>query len=294
MTRIHVDSVFYEVRIGGDGPPLLLIHGFTGRGSDWAPYLPALRRVATTIAVDLLGHGGSDSPADPARHAIERQAADVASILRRLGVAPADVVGYSLGARVALRMAVAEPDVVARLVLESPSAGLADPAARAARRSADEQLAQILDRDGLGEFVDHWENLPLFAPERALPAANRARLHAARLRNRPEGLAASLRGAGQGALEPVHERLPSVTAPTLVVAGALDEAGADRARAIAAGIPGARLAIIEGIGHAPHREAPGTWRPLLLSFIARPPAAASREPGLALPTPLHVTERNPT
>lgn len=294
MTRINLDGASYEVRIGGAGAPLLLIHGFTGRGSDWAPFLPALRSVATTIAVDLLGHGESDSPADPARHSVERQAADLAAILRQVAAAPADVVGYSLGARVALRMAVAAPDVVTRLFLESPSAGISDPTDRAARRAADEQLAQLLERGGIAAFVDRWENLPLFASERALPAMGRARLHASRLRNRPDGLAASLRGAGQGSMEPLHDRLHSVTAPTLVVAGALDSAGSDRARTIAAGIPGARLTVIEGVGHAPHREAPDRFASLLLDFSARAPAAAALESDLARPTALHASERKPT
>lgn len=281
MTGIAIDGASYEVEVRGDGPPLLLIHGFTGRGSDWAPFLPYLRRPRTTITVDLLGHGDSESPADPARHAIERQAVDLAGILRRLGLAPADVVGYSLGARVALRMAVAEPDVVARLFLESPSAGIADPADRAARRTADEQLAQLLDRDGIEAFVDRWEKLPVFGAERAMPAVERDRLHAARLHNQPAGLAASLRGAGQGAMEPLHDRLAGVTAPTLVVVGALDATGSDRARAIASGIPGARLAILNGIGHAPHREAPDRFGPLLFDFLASA-------------TPLHATLRRPT
>ncbi len=281
MTRIEIDGASYEVEVGGDGPPLMLIHGFTGRGFDWAPFLPDLRRARTTITVDLLGHGDSESPADPARHAIERQAADLAGILRRLGLAPADVVGYSLGARIALRMAVAEPDVVARLFLESPSAGIADQANRSARLAADEQLAQLLDRDGIEAFVDRWEKLPVFVAERAMPAVERARLQAARLDNQPTGLAASLRGAGQGAMEPLHDRLAGVTAPTLVVAGALDEAGSDRARAIVSGIPGARMAILEGIGHAPHREAPDRFATLLFDLFA--------------PTiPLHATERRPT
>ena len=281
MTRIRVDGASYSVRVGGEGPPLLLIHGFTGRASDWAPFLPALRRVATTIAVDLLGHGESDAPPDPARHAIHRQAADLATILRRVAPGPASVLGYSLGARIALQLAVAAPDLVARLVLEGPSAGIADPIARSQRRAADEQLAQVLDRDGLVAFVDLWENLPLFAPERAMPAEHRVRLHAARLRNRPEGLAASLRGAGQGAMVPLQDRLASIAAPTLVIAGELDEAGSRRARNVAAGIPGARLAIMEGLGHAPHREAPGRYRSVLMDFLAPP-------------NQLHASERNAT
>ncbi len=281
MTRIHVDGASYELRTGGAGPPLLLIHGFTGRGSDWAPFLPALSQKTTTITVDLLGHGDSDAPPEPARHAVERQAADLAAILRRLGAAPAAVVGYSLGARVALRMAVASSGVVARLMLESPSAGIADTAERAARRDADEQLARLLDRGRIEAFVDRWEEQPLFAAEQALGDEIRGRLHAARLHNRPAGLAASLRGAGQGAMEPLHGRLSGVKAPTVVLAGVLDEAGSERARGIAAGIPGARLTILEGVGHAPHREAPDRVAEILLEFIARP-------------APLHATEREPT
>ncbi len=280
MSRIEIGGASYAVQVDGEGPPLLLIHGFTGRGSDWAPVVPALCRAATTIAVDLLGHGDSDSPADPARHAVERQAADLAAILRRLGLAPAHVAGYSLGARIALRIAVSEPDVVARLILESPSAGIADPAQRAGRRATDEQLAHLLEREGIEAFVDRWESLPLFASERSLPDADRVRIHAARLRNRPDGLAASLRGAGQGSMEPLYDQLSSVTAPTLVVAGALDEIGLGRAEAVVGGIPGARLAIMDGVGHAPHREAPDRLERLLLDF-------------LALPAPLPV-ERTPT
>ena len=294
MTRFRIDGASYEVRIGGDGPPLLLVHGFTGRGSDWAPFVPALRRAATTIAVDLLGHGRSDSPADPARHAIERQAADLAAILDELRMAPADVVGYSLGARVALRMAIAWSHAVGRRVLESPSAGIVDEEARAARRAADGVLARVLDREGLEAFVDLWENLPVFASERALAPAVRARLHAARLHNRPDGLAASLRGAGQGSMEPLHDRLAGVTAPVLVLAGALDGPGSDRARAIAAAIPDARLDILPDIGHAAHREAPRRFRSLLLDFLHVPPPEPRR--GLT-PAPiarLHVSERTPT
>jgi 2-succinyl-6-hydroxy-2,4-cyclohexadiene-1-carboxylate synthase len=287
MTRIHIDGASYEVRTGGAGRPLLLIHGFTGRGSDWAPFLPALQRVAATITVDLLGHGDSDSPEEPARHAIERQAADIAAILRRLGAAPAAVIGYSLGARVALRMAVAQSGVVARMLLESPSAGIEDPLERAMRRAADEQLAQLAERGGIERFVERWENMPVFASELAMPPDRRARLHAARLRNNPQGLAASLRGAGQGSMVSLHGRLRSVVAPTLIVAGELDEAGRQRAEAIEAEITSARLAVVAGAGHAPHRETPEAYKALLYEFVGHAPAG--RAPAAAKPAA--TTER---
>ena len=225
------------------------------------------------IVVDLPGHGRSGIPADPCRASVERSADDLAAILRDLGAAPAHVLGYSLGARIALRLAVAHPGSVRRLVLESPSAGIADPAARAARVAADEARAARLERDGIDAFVAEWEREPVFASHAAMPPARRARLHADRLRNRPAGLAASLRGAGQGAMEPLHDRLADVVAPTLVIAGALDPAGRARAETIAAAIPGARLEIVAAAGHTPHLETPRIFRTLATEFLEEDPAA---------------------
>ena len=158
-------------------------------------------------------------------------------------------------------------------MLESPSAGIADPAARATRAADDEARAGRLERDGIEAFVAEWEREPVFASHAAMPPARIARLHAARLRNRPDGLAASLRGAGQGAMEPLHDRLREVTAPTLVIAGALDPPGRSRADEIAAAIPRARLEIVEGAGHTPHLEAPRTFRTLATDFLEEDPAA---------------------
>ncbi len=272
MTRLVVDGVRYEVKLGGSGPALLLLHGFTGRGSGWAPHLPALRRVATTVQVDLLGHGNSDAPADPARHAVERQAADLAEILRRVAGGCADVLGYSFGARVALALAISSPTSVRRLVLDSPSAGIADPRERAVRHTADEALAGEIERDGVPAFVERWESQPLFASQSSLSPPARRLLHQQRLRNNAAGLAGSRRGAGQGAMKPFHDRLSSVTAPTLVICGALDPVR-ERAELVAAGIPGARLERIEGAGHAIHLEAPPVFRSLVLSFIPAPQAS---------------------
>ena len=270
MTRLSTpDGTTYEVRTSGSGPTVLLIHGFTGRASDWTPFLQPLHRSGhRTIVVDLLGHGRSDAPADPAHHAIERQATDIAAFLRRLDAVPTVVVGYSMGARVALRLAITEPGLVEGLVLESPSAGIADARERAARAAADAGLADQLERDGLDAFLETWEAAPLFAAERLLPAAVQTHIHEARRRNRAAALAASLRGAGQGRMEPLIDRLRLIRCPTLVVAGALDAVGIERARVVAQRIPSVRMLILPGIGHAPHREAPLRFRRLLINQLA--------------------------
>jgi 2-succinyl-6-hydroxy-2,4-cyclohexadiene-1-carboxylate synthase len=266
VTQVAVNGVHYEVRMSGAGAAALFLHGFTGSSADWEPFLPALETVATCVAVDLLGHGGSDATADPARHALERQAADVADLLDELGAVPATVVGYSLGARVALRLAVDRPEVVRSLVLLSPSPGIPDAAARAARRDHDEALARQLETSGLEAFVDTWEAQPLFAAEAALPATTRGLIHEARLRNDANGLAGSLRGAGQGRMTPLHDDLRRISVPTTVVAGELDTSG-ERARTVAAAIPGSRLVVLDGVGHAVQREAPGVIERLILEHL---------------------------
>ncbi|HEY4190953.1 MAG TPA: 2-succinyl-6-hydroxy-2,4-cyclohexadiene-1-carboxylate synthase [Candidatus Limnocylindrales bacterium] len=265
---MDVDGLRWEVRTRGSGRPLLLVHGFTGRGTSWGAHTAAFAAVFRVIVVDLPGHGRTAAtPNDPSRMSVERTADDLATILRRLDASPASVLGYSLGARVALRLAVAHPESVARLVLESPSAGIENPSDRDARRAADEALAGRIERDGIAAFVAEWEAQPIFATQAHLPAARAAQIHRTRLANRPQGLAASLRGAGQARMEPLHERLGDVSAPTLVIAGAVDDRGRPRAEAVATTIPGARLEIVDGSGHTPHDERPIAFRRLALDFL---------------------------
>lgn len=272
MSSVLVDGLRWEVRTRGEGRPLLLLHGFTGRGSTWGAQWRALARTHRVIVVDLPGHGRSGL-ADPERMSVERTADDLAAILSGGGWSPAGVLGYSLGARIALRLAVAHPSVVDRLILESPSAGLEHAAEREARRAADARLADQIEHAGVAAFVAQWEQAPVFASHAGLPAARARRQRDIRLANRAEGLAASLRGAGQGSMEPLFDRLPSIVAPTLVIAGELDPIGRPRAERVAAGIPNVRLAIVGGAGHAPHVERPAAFRRLIVDFLREVPAA---------------------
>lgn len=273
MSRMTIDGLAWEVRSRGHGHPLLLLHGFMGRGASWGRHATALAARSRVIVVDLPGHGRSGIPTDPARASVERSSDDLAVILIRLGLAPAHVLGYSLGARIALRLAVDHPDLLGRLVLESPSAGIESDAERGERRRADEARASRLERAGLSAFVDEWEREPIFASQSALPARTRARLRSDRLRNRPEGLAVSLRGAGQGTMVPLFDRLGDVGAPTIVMTGGLDAPGNARAGVIADAIPAARLQVLPGVGHAPHLEAPSTFRSLVFAFLQEDLAA---------------------
>jgi 2-succinyl-6-hydroxy-2,4-cyclohexadiene-1-carboxylate synthase len=272
MTGDAIDGIHLSVAAEGDGPPVLLLHGFTGRGSTWHDLVDMLSARHRTIAVDLLGHGASDAPTNPRRYGVDRQATDLAMLLERLTGAPADVLGYSMGARIAMRLAVDHPAVVRRLVLESPSLGIRDETERAARRSADEELARLLDHDGIDAFVDRWKAQPILATQRTLPADVRRRLRRERLANRPEGLAASLRGAGQGTAPPVGEELRGLAIPVLLICGSLDAVGRERAEQVHAMVDSARLEVIPGAGHAPHLERPAAFGAAVRAFLDDPPA----------------------
>jgi len=267
LTTRQVNGVSYRIRDVGRGPALVLLHGFTGSLHTWDPFVPEWAQAWRVIAVDLLGHGGTDAPDDPERYRMERCVADLVALLDTLGVRRAHVLGYSMGGRVALHLAAAAPERVAALALESASPGIADAGERAARVKADEELADAIERDGVAAFVRRWERLPLFAGQRRLPESTRAALREQRLSNRALGLANSLRGMGAGAQPPLHHRLPELAMPSLLMAGEEDEKYVRIVRDMAAVMPKARAVIVPGAGHTVHLERPESFRALVLEFL---------------------------
>ncbi len=134
MSRVAVNGVTLNVTAEGSGPAVLALHGFTGSVATWRSFTEAARGEFTVVAVDMLGHGASDAPDDPARYAMERCAEDLAAVLDHLGIRRAVWMGYSMGGRIALACATVAPQRCAALVLESASPGLADESERAFRR----------------------------------------------------------------------------------------------------------------------------------------------------------------
>ena len=273
------DGLTLHVEIDGEGPPLVLLHGFTGSAETWRFLASRMRRRWRTVAVDLPGHGRSNSPADPARYALPRFADDLARTLDELSIDRTALLGYSLGGRSALQFAVRHPARVSALVLESTSAGIAGAEDRNARAASDAELALFIEREGIDAFVARWESLPLWSSQNALPADARAALRAQRLRNDPRGLANSLRGAGASATDALIDELRTIEAPTLLIAGALDEKYVAAAKHLAGAIPGARVSIVENAGHAVHLERPDEFGRIVEDFLLdRRTSVGEREP----------------
>ena len=240
----------------GKGPPVLLLHGFTGSSASWDEVRRWLAKDMQVVTVDLPGHGRSPAPADPGFYALPRVADAIARALDNMGIERVVVAGYSMGGRLALRLALAHPARCSALVLESTSPGIASPDERAARRRSDAELADLIEREGIEAFVDRWETLPLWASQQSLPPEDRLRQRRIRLSHSPAGLANSLRGAGAGEDPPVLDRLGELTMPVLLLAGALDAPYVEHANAMAARIPDALVHVEPGAGHAVHLERP--------------------------------------
>jgi 2-succinyl-6-hydroxy-2,4-cyclohexadiene-1-carboxylate synthase len=240
---LHVD-------VRGSGPPLILLHGFTQTGRLWGHFGEILAESHTLVAVDLPGHADSGS----VRADLPTTAGLVTEAVRsEVGGETCCLLGYSLGARVALHVALADDLALRGLVFIGVTAGIEDAGERARRRRSDDEMAEALEASGdVEHFIDAWLRGPLF--ERLDPADGAQRSE--RLRNSASGLASSLRLCGTGTQEPIWDLLPRLASPVLAMAGTDDTRFAAHALRMAHQVPHGVASLIPGGGHAVHLAQP--------------------------------------
>lgn len=229
-------------------PTIVLLHGFTQTGASWQPVIAALDERYRALAPDLRGHGAAT-----AREPVTLEAVidDVAGLCG----GPFTLVGYSMGGRIALHVALTlGVERVARLVLIGASPGLAGDGPRRERVRADEALADEMEGLSIAAFAHRWATGTAVLADQ--PADVRERVDEDRLRNTPAGLARALRGLGTGALPSLWDRLGELSIPVTLLVGERDAKFRAIAEEMAAQIPGAELIIVPGSGHAVHLEAP--------------------------------------
>lgn len=254
-----------------DAPALVFLHGFLGSAEDWRPVMADLARDFRCIAVDLPGHG-SFRCSPPVRASEERPHGRATlkfiealrALLARLHVSRCGLLGYSLGGRLALHFALAHPEMVEFLVLESASPGIDDMHERVVRRQTDETWAALLERDGFAVFLDAWYAQPLFASLRARPELLK-QIESQRGGDARE-LAQALRDFSPGFIPSLWPRLPGWRAPLLFIAGELDAKYCDIGRRVAGLCPRASLHIVRNSGHLVHEEQPEEFLAVLRRF----------------------------
>jgi 2-succinyl-6-hydroxy-2,4-cyclohexadiene-1-carboxylate synthase len=280
---LELRGIPYGMRSTGpvDGPMVLLLHGFAGSSLDWDGIAASLAAAGyRAVAVDLPGHGATRVVDErSARCSDVETTRDLATILDEMAVRRAHWVGYSMGGRIALLSALWNANRVETLTLESTSPGLPDEASRGERRRADEALAAAIVAKGIDWFAESWAAQPIFASQRSLPAAVREAVDRARRRNDPAGLAASLRGVGQGVQPYVGDRLGEIAIPVLLVTGGDDEKYDGLARALAPRFPDASHVAVAGAGHNVHLEQPERFTRALLTHLTEGTRAAGEVRG---------------
>ena len=262
--HVELDGPVHEA---GARHPVLTLHGFTGSTATMWPLVRPLTETRRVAVVDLPGHGRSTITNDAHAFGFEHTVDAVAAAIDRHHLGPAHVVGYSMGGRVALGLAVRYPGHVASLSLIGASPGLSDPVERAARRRSDDELADDLLEDGLTAFVDRWMASPLFASQVRLGADVLADARTQRLANDPDGLAGSLRGAGTGAQPSYWHDLAGIAAPVLLVVGDEDPKFRAIAMRMAAGLVRSAIEVVPGAGHAAHLENPDHVRAAITELV---------------------------
>ena len=260
-------------RFGSGRPDLLALHGFTGSGLDFAAldehvsgalYCPDLPGHGGSDLLgrggsDLFGNGGSDllgQAAGTDSAGIEACGDVLAGLAAAIGLSHYVLLGYSMGGRTALTLALRHPGTVRALVLIGASPGLRAATDREQRRMVDEQRALDLELHGAEAFIERWQNLPLLRSQRRMPAGYWREFSARRRSANPMGLAGSLRAMGTGSMPPLWTRLGDLSVPTLLITGEQDERYSSTAAEMAALIPNALCKRIKGAGHSPHFERP--------------------------------------
>lgn len=261
---ITINEATYAYEVVGSGSPILLLHGFTGTRSTWEAFVEAWSDKFQIITLDLPGHGETTIPSP---RTMEEFCHDLAQFCAQLELTSLHLVGYSMGGRTALSFAMQYPSLIRSLTLASASPGLRSNQERLTRQEQDEMLAKKLETEGIEQFVNYWENLPLFATQQRLPHHVQKAIRQERLSQSPTGLAASLRGMGTGMQPSWWDHLGELVCPTLLIVGSLDHKFVKLNKQMEKHIKQGQLNIIDGVGHAVHIEQPTTFNQIVGHFI---------------------------
>lgn len=244
---------------------IVALHGFAGSGADWAPFEQELG--LAVVAPDLLGHGAALAPSNSEAYRAALMVQSVAEALPPEG--PVVLMGYSMGGRVALRLALQLGPRLCGLVLLSTQPGLEGSVERSERIASDHSVAGMIEERGVEWFCEFWADQPLIRSQQRIRTDIQDGMRVRRAANRSVGLAGSLRGFGQGSIEPVWSELPALDVPTLLVTGADDVRYTRIAERMVKLIPDAKHTIVQGAGHCVHLEAIVPTAVAVGSFISR-------------------------
>lgn len=267
MTQwITINDTEYAYSVTGKGETIVLLHGFTGTKETWQSVTSYLAESFRVFVIDLPGHGQTRNEKIIT---MEQFVDDLHLLTRNLQLDSFHLLGYSLGGRSALSYAMKYPKTLRSLILESASPGLKTKEEREARIKQDETLVEMMQEQGLFQFVSYWENIPLFESQKRLPESIQEQVRRERLSQSEAGLIQSLRGMGTGAQLSWWESLPSLEIPVLLIVGSIDEKFVNINKTMNRLLKNSMLHIVEDAGHAVHLEQVEKFAKIVKEYLAQ-------------------------
>lgn len=250
MAKLNRDGVELYYEVHGEGPALLLTHGYSATSQMWRGQVEALSKHHQLILWDMRGHGRSDYPADQAAYSETATVADMAALLDAVGAKRAIVGGLSLGGYMSLAFHLAHPERVRALLIIDTGPGYRKDEARDGWNATSVKTAERYEKDGLGRL-----------------ASGSIEMRTSHHRD-AEGLAKAARGMLTQRDAGVITSLPTIAIPSIVVVGANDTPFLAASDYMAAKIPGAKKAVIPDAGHAANIDQPEAFNAAILGFLA--------------------------
>lgn len=255
-----------------DRPPVLLLHGFLGGTEDWMPLAQSLGADFHVLAVNLPGHGPGWRGWAVEAQGMAACAAGIVAGLDAAGIGRVSLVGYSMGGRLALYLAIHYPERFGRLVLESASPGMETSEKRKMRAAQDGALAQRLAAmaprsSEFRAFLEEWYEQPLFTSLKQHPETRAILIARRHAHGTPALLARSLRALGTGVQPDLWPALSEFATPTLLITGELDRKFTIIAEDMGRACQAMAVEVFSGCGHNVHLENPGAWLTVVRAFL---------------------------
>jgi len=240
-------NIYYETH--GQGPAILLTHGYAATSQMWRGQVEALAKDHTLILWDMRGHGQSDSPDDDAAYSESSTTADMAALLDLHGFDSAVIGGLSLGGYMSLAFHADYPARVKALLVIDTGPGYKRAEPRAAWNRRANARAEAIEKHGLAALAGG-------SPERSRS-----------VHKDPQGLVRAARNMLTQYNARVIESLPSIAVPTIVVVGEQDEPFLAATDYMATKIPGARKVMVPNAGHAVNIDQPAVFNAAIVDFL---------------------------
>lgn len=248
---------------------ILFLHGFTGSINDWKDVVQKIDKRFNKTALDLIGHGKSSSPSSVNYYMADSLVNHIEQVINHLRLKEIILCGYSMGGRIALNFAVAKPELVKGLILESASPGIKNQKEREERKKSDEELAAYIENKSVEEFAAMWLDQELFGTLRRFSNERLKHIKAEKMNNSKTGLANSLRGFGTGVMPYVGSELAKLKTPIFLITGGLDDKFTQINQSLKKLSPTAKHKIISTAGHNTHLEEPKKFVEAVNGFLSR-------------------------